>query len=78
MKKRGIKTVVICGTSFQGVGIGTGSALAVRGYNVFLPIDCLASEDAYREQYAAWHFYKGGPVVVVTHATLTRSDLIKF
>jgi hypothetical protein len=28
LKARGIKTVIICGRSFQGVGIGTGSAVA--------------------------------------------------
>src|SRR5437899_517431 len=45
LKARGIKTAVVCGTSFQGVGIGTGSGLAQRGYKVIIPIDCLSSED---------------------------------
>src|SRR5438309_9932834 len=55
LKSHGIKTAVICGTSFQGVGIGTGSGLAQRGYKVVVPIDCLSSEDVYNVQYAAWH-----------------------
>lgn len=78
LKARGIKTVVVCGTSFQGVGIGTGSAAAQRGYKVIVPVDCLSSEDPYMEQYSAWHFYKGGPGVVTRNSTLTRSTMVKF
>ena len=78
LKAKGIKTAIICGTSFQGVGIGTGSGLAQRGYKVIVPIDCLSSEDVYNEQYAAWHLYKGGPAVVTMNSTLTRSTMIKF
>lgn len=78
LKSRGIKTAIVCGTSFQGVGIGTGSGLAQRGYKVIIPIDCLSSEDAYNEQYAAWHLYKGGPAAVTRQVTLTRSTMIKF
>lgn len=78
LKSRGIKTAVICGTSFQGVGIGTGSGLAQRGYKVIVPVDCLSSEDIYNEQYAAWHMFKGGPAVVTMNSTLTRSTMVKF
>ena len=78
LKARSIKTVVVCGTSFQGVGVGTGSASAQRGYKVIIPIDCLSSEDPYREQYAAWHMFKGGPAVVTSNTTLTRSTMVKF
>ena len=78
LKARNIKTVIVCGTSFQGVGIGTGSGLAQRGYKVIVPVDCLSSEDAYNEQYAAWHLYKGGPAGVTAQVTLTRSTMIKF
>jgi nicotinamidase-related amidase len=53
LKARGIKTVIVCGTSFQGVGIGAASGAAQRGYNVIVPIDCLSSEDPYMEQYSA-------------------------
>src|SRR5580704_6937686 len=78
LKTRGIKTVVVCGTSFQGVGIGTGSGAAQRGYKVIVPIDCLSSEDPYMEQYSAWHFFKGGPAIVTKQSTLTRSSMVKF
>jgi nicotinamidase-related amidase len=78
LKGRGIKTVVVCGTSFQGVGVGTGTEAAQRGYKVIVPIDCLSSEDPYMEQYSAWHFFKGGPAVVTGNSTLTRSAMVKF
>jgi nicotinamidase-related amidase len=78
LKARGIKTVIITGTSAQGVGIGTGSASAQRGYNVIYPIDGVASETAFREAYAAWHMGGGGPPVTTKWVTVTRSDMIKF
>jgi nicotinamidase-related amidase len=78
LKARGIKTVIVCGTSFQGVGIGTGGGAAQRGYKVIVPIDCLSSEDTYMEQYAAWHLFKSGPAVVTSQVTLTRSTIVKF
>ena len=78
LKARGIKTVIVCGTSFQGVGIGTGGGAAQRGYKVIIPIDCLSSEDTYMEQYAAFHLFKGGPAGVTSQVTMTRSTMIKF
>jgi nicotinamidase-related amidase len=78
LKGRGIKTVIVCGTSFQGVGIGTGSGSAQRGYKVIVPVDCLSAEDPYMEQYAAWHLFKGGPAVVTSQVTLTRTAMVKF
>jgi nicotinamidase-related amidase len=78
LKAKGIKTVIVCGTSFQGVGIGTGGGAAQRGYKVIIPIDCLSSEDTYMEQYAAFHLFKGGPAGVTSQVTMTRSSMVKF
>ncbi len=78
LKDHGIKTVILCGTSAQGVGIGTGAAAAQRGYSVIYPVDCLPSESAFREAYAAWHMGGGGPPVTTKWVTVTRSDMIKF
>ena len=78
LKASGIKTVIITGTSAQGVGIGTGSASAQRGYNVIYPVDGVASESAFRELYAAWHMGVGGPPVTTKWVTVTRIDMIKF
>ena len=78
LKDRGIKTVIVTGTSAQGAVVGTGSGSAQRGYKVIVPVDGMSSEDPYMEQYAAWHMYKGGPVIITEQVTLTRSDMIKF
>jgi len=78
LKAHGIKTVILCGTSAQGVGIGTGAGAVQRGYEVIYPIDCLPSESAFREAYAAWHMGGGGPPVTTKHVIATRSDMIKF
>ena len=78
LKAHGIKTVIVCGTSAQGVGLGTGTAAAQRGYYVIYPVDCLLSENAFREAYAAWHMAGGGPPVTTKWVTVTRSDMITF
>jgi nicotinamidase-related amidase len=78
LKARGIKTVIVTGTSAQGAVGGTSNGAAQRGYKAVVPVDGMSSEDSYNEQYAAWHLYKGGPAVLVENVTLTRGDLIKF
>jgi nicotinamidase-related amidase len=78
LKDRGIKTVIVTGTSAQGAVVGTSNGAVQRGYKAVVPVDGMSAEDAYNEQYAAWHLYKGGPVVLTRDVTLTRSDLIKF
>jgi nicotinamidase-related amidase len=78
LKQAGIKTVIVCGNSFQGATVGTASGAAQRGYKVIVPVDCSAGEDVYREQYAAYHLGGGGPAVVTNNITLTRSTMIKF
>ena len=78
LKARGVKTVIVTGTSAQGAVAGTTNGAAQRGYKAVVPVDGMSAEDAYNEQYAAWHIYKGGPARLVDNATLTRSDLIKF
>ena len=78
LKQAGIKTVIVCGNSFQGATVGTASGAAQRGYKVIVPVDCSAGEDAYHEQYAAFHLAKGGPVGVTNNVTMTRSTMIKF
>jgi nicotinamidase-related amidase len=78
LKDHGIKTVILCGNSAQGVGIGTSSAAAQRGYNVIYPVDCSPGESAFREAYAAYHLSGGGPPVTTKLVTVTKSDMIKF
>jgi nicotinamidase-related amidase len=78
LKDRGIKTVIVTGTSAQGAVGGTTNGAAQRGYKAIVPIDGMSAEDAFNELYAIWHIYKGGPVNLTGNATVTRSDLIRF
>jgi len=78
LKQAGIKTVIICGNSFQGATVGTAQEAAQRGYKVIVPVDCSAAENVYNEQYAAYHLAKGGQLAVTNQITLTRSTMIKF
>jgi nicotinamidase-related amidase len=78
LKDKGIKTVIVTGTSAQSAVVSTSSGSAQRGYKVVVPVDGMSAEDAYNEQYAAWHLYKGAPTGIIANVTLTRSDLIKF
>jgi len=78
LKQAGIKTVIVCGNSFQGATVGTASGAAQRGYKVIVPVDCSAGESVYHEQYAAFHLAKGGPVGITSNVTLTRTTMVKF
>jgi nicotinamidase-related amidase len=78
LKQAGIKTVIICGNSFQGATVGTAQEAVQRGYKVIVPVDCSAGEDVYHEQYAAFQLAKGGPVGITSNVTLTRSGMITF
>jgi len=78
LKDKAIKTVIVTGTSAQGAVVGTSNGATQRGYKAVVPVDGMSAEDAYNEQYAAWHLYKGGPAGLVMNLTLTRSDMIKF
>src|SRR5580692_9597065 len=78
LKQAGIKTVIICGNSFQGATVGTSQEAVQRGYKVIVPVDCSAGENVYHEQYATFQLAKGGPVGITGNVTLTRSTMIKF
>jgi nicotinamidase-related amidase len=78
LKQAGIKTVIICGNSFQGATVGTAQEAVQRGYKVIVPVDCSAGEDVYHEQYAAFQLAKGGPVSITANVTLTRTTMVKF
>jgi nicotinamidase-related amidase len=78
LKDRGIRTVIVTGTSAQGAVCGTTNGAAQRGYKAVVPVDGMSAEDAFNELYAAYHIAKGGPVNLINNATLTRSNMISF
>jgi nicotinamidase-related amidase len=78
LKQAGIKTVIICGNSYQGAAVGTAQQAAQRGYKIIIPVDCSAGENEYQEQYATYHLAKGTWVGVTSNLTVTRTSMIKF
>jgi nicotinamidase-related amidase len=78
LKEKGVKTVIITGTSAQGAVATTSNGATGRGYKVVVPVDGTASEDAFRELYGIFHLASGGPTALTQNVTVTRSDLIKF
>jgi nicotinamidase-related amidase len=78
LRQAGIKTVIVCGNSFQGATVGTSQEAVQRGYKVIVPVDCSAGESVYHEQYAAFQLAKGGPVGITANVTLTRTGMVKF
>jgi nicotinamidase-related amidase len=46
-KDKGIQSVIVNGTAAHGAVLYTGSAAAVRGINVIVPVDGMSSEDLY-------------------------------
>jgi nicotinamidase-related amidase len=78
LKAKGIRTVIITGTSAQGAVAGTTQGATERGFKAIVPVDGMSAEDAFNELYAVYHLAKGGPVNLTNNATVTRSDLIKF
>ena len=78
LKEKGIKTVIITGTSAQGAVATTSNGATGRGYKVVVPVDTTASEDAFRELYGIYHIAVGGPAALTKNVTVTRSDMIKF
>ena len=76
LKEKGIKTVIVTGTSAQGAVSGTSQGATERGYKAIVPVDGMSSEDAFREAYAAFNLAGGGPVALIENVTVTRGDLM--
>jgi nicotinamidase-related amidase len=78
LQQGGIKTVIICGYSFEGPILGTAIEATQRGYKVIVPVDCSAGRSGYREQYVTYQLGVGGPDAVTSNVTLTRTTMLKF
>jgi nicotinamidase-related amidase len=76
LKAKGIKTLLITGTSSNNAVLLTSIDAALHGYSVVVPIDCMASNDAYFDQYVV--VVLSGTLGVSEHVTLTRSDMVTF
>ena len=76
LKAAGTQTVIATGTAAQGSVLYTASAASLRGMKVILPVDGMSSENAYGEQYVAWHM--ANAPLVSRNVMLTQLDLLRF
>lgn len=76
LKAKSIKTVVIVGVAAEAAVLLTGSAAAMRGIDVIVPVDGVSSGYAYAEQFTAWHLKNAA--TVGQRVTLTRTDLVGY
>lgn len=75
LKEKGIKTVIVVGTTSHGAVLYTAGVAALRGLQVIVPVDGMSAENAYAEQYVAWHLLNAPRIS--TLVTLTKIDLIE-
>ena len=76
LEERGVRTVVVTGTSAHGAVLHTATGAAQRGFSVIVPVDGMSATDTYAEQYTAWHLLNVPGRRRVT--TLTRCKSIRF
>lgn len=76
LREKGIKTVIIAGTTAEGAVLHTSTGAALRGFQVIVPIDGMSAGTLYAEQYTAWHLINAPGSRQST--TLTRFDMIGF
>lgn len=76
LKDRGITTVIATGSSGNGAVLLTTIGGASRGFEMIVPVDTMPSDSAYHEQLTIAEIASVG--FVNEHATITRSDMIRF
>lgn len=73
LKAKGIKTVIVCGTTASGAVLHTATGAAQRGYRIILPVDCMPAASLYEEQASLWSLANGpGTRRVLTPTTLPQ------
>jgi len=76
LREKGIRSVIITGTTAEGAVLHTATGAAMRGFQVIVPIDGMSAGTLYAEQYTAWHLINAPGSRRRT--TLTSFDMIEF
>ena len=76
LKDKGIKTLIVMGTSANGAVLHTVVGASLRGFKVVVPVDGMPDTTLYSEQYTAWHAINSPGSRGNT--TLTRMEMIEF
>jgi nicotinamidase-related amidase len=74
LKDRGIKTLVPVGVASHNGVLFTSVMAALRGFNVVVPVDGMAGNNAYEDQLTAYTLTSS----IVYKVTLTSIDMLKF
>jgi nicotinamidase-related amidase len=74
LKDKGIKTLVPVGVASHNGVLFTSVMAALRGFNVVVPVDGMAGNNAYEDQLTAYTLTNS----IVYKVTLTSSDMLKF
>jgi nicotinamidase-related amidase len=74
LKDKGITTLVVVGTTPHNGVLFTSVLAALRGFNVVVPVNGMAGNNAYEDQIAAYTLANS----IVYKVTLTSTDAIKF
>lgn len=75
LKDKGINTVILVGTSAHGAVLSTAIQAAFKEFRVIVPVDGMSADNAYFEQYTAYHLATAPGVA--DRVTLTKFDMIK-
>lgn len=74
LSDKGIKTVVVTGAASHGAVLYTIGGSVFRGLKVIVPVDAIAAESTYAEQYTVWHLQNAPRMAA--NVKLTSVDLI--
>jgi nicotinamidase-related amidase len=74
LKDKGTKTVIAVGAAAHGAVLHTAAGSAFRGFKAIVPVDGMAAESVYAEQYTAWDLVNAPRLA--TMVTLTKTDMI--
>jgi nicotinamidase-related amidase len=76
LRDRGIKTVILTGTSAISTGLFAVGGAADKGFKSIVPVDGMPADTIYQEQFVMWDIANGA--VLKDNATLTKLDMIRF
>jgi nicotinamidase-related amidase len=76
LKAKGIQTVITVGAASNGAVLHTAAGAVQRGFKVIVPVDAVAADNSYIEQYITWDLVNAP--VMADKTTLTTTDMIKF
>jgi nicotinamidase-related amidase len=76
LQERGIKTVIIVGTSANGAVLHTATGAATRQFGIIVPVNAISATYPYEEQYSVWHLMNAPGTR--RRVILTKAEMINF